>query len=41
MREAPRTAVGRRDALKELRDRGGVRALRQVLACLLLLNKLS
>lgn len=32
-RDAPRAASGRRDALKELRDRGGVKILRQVLAC--------
>ena len=32
MGEAPKAASGRRDALKELRDRGGVKALGQVLS---------
>ena len=32
MRDAPRPASGRRDALKELRDRGGVRSSRQASA---------
>lgn len=32
MHEAPKAAAGRRDVLKELRDRGGMKASGQVLA---------